>query len=354
MADSIKASDEDFCISVKISPRLYIDLNPSYQISDMFELKCAPTQNFFDLHAAIEDAIKNNNFDEFIEMMTDDTDLGDIYAAVGRFCCGELKGFILVINPTVVVQKNLRSKTSLQLVTFSDKKTKNKLEKRLNSAGFQEIITVSDRLIFSFQKLTVLLIPGNRLKQPIANLMMKWSSYFNLATGIAYGNSPSKILKRKHSILFNEKTATTLLESADFSNAGSSEFKSKNLPRKKLRTILKEHSTSSFEAGEKKASKSKINLREEGVSLVDGAFDYKWTPESFVEGFLAVQKIASSSKVAATAASILMDPSFRIADCTPILDSTLIDDVSVDVDQVTMTLLINLCTKTIYDHEISS
>lgn len=77
-----------------------------------------------------------------------------------------------------------------------------------------------------------------------------------------------------------------------------------------------------------------MNLREEAVSLIDGAFEDKWRPEDFVEGFSKAGKLCSGDQISAVAASILMDPSFRISDCTPVINNKYVSEVSIDLDQV--------------------
>ena len=58
----------------------------------------------------------------------------------------------------------------------------------------------------------------------------------------------------------------------------------------------------------------KINLREETISVGESMFSIDWSPQKFTDAFCQMEKICGSNVLCSLATSILMDPSFPLAD----------------------------------------
>ena len=330
--DQIEANGESIFMSVKISTNQFIDLNPSYLEFGMFATKQTASSISFDLSAMDEDRLKT-----LVQKYDDDKDFGPIYALIGKFATQSLSGHVVVLQEEVVRRLDTSNPFSnpscLRLITLGSKTCINKIGRRTANSPFITIKTTTS-LCFDFYSKTFLFIPtntGNFMKHQIISL---WTSTFRPNLPTSDGLNIPKMLKRRHSVFMNTNTADDLIDSAD-----STFPDRRHVQQKKLKTLLEESIVSNLNEDLVKKKKSLINLREEAISLADGAFEHKWSPESFVEGFLNVKKSLCLSKeeLGAVAASMLMDPSYRITDCTPIANDDLIEDVGIDVDQVNIT-----------------
>lgn len=314
--------------SVKILEAEFITLNSSYLENGMFPIKSETSDPFFDLHAIATDESK---IETLISEWSDDISFGKIYAIIGSFTFKEICGHLVVLAPDVV-RECFKSPLSLQLICFSSKTVKCKISRRTKSSA-AVLKKVSEILTFNLYQKTMTFLP-NRINCSNPGrefIMSSWNSEFGTEPAILNGLDTSKILKRKHVAFLSKESAMNLIDSTDYFIPGPTLNQSK-----RLKTILEENSTSFSDTNYKKENKSKINLREEATSLVEGAFSHKWSPEKFVEGFHALKNkcLESKSQLAATVASVLMDASYRITDCTPIMEDDVITDVAIDVDQV--------------------
>ena len=315
-------------LSAKICVNEFIDLNPVFTDSHMFELKDKPSNTFIDL--TVETDPKRLVTPHF-----SDSDFGSIYAIIGKFYFDNTStsGLIVVLHRDVVAKLNFKSLSALQLIVFSCKVCSNKIAKRLSK--FQTKTTdktIAGSLKFQLYTVNILMVPNNvgNLSKDIIKL--RWITQYPQQTSLPLiGLEPHKILKRKHTILMNEVSATSLKEAAD-----SSVPQRKCIKTKSLTSILEERSASTLDIESSKSRRSTMNLREEAMSLVKGAFEHRWPHECFVKGFLSVKnrKETTVGQLAATAASMLMDPSYRITDMKDVPRYDAITEVGIDIDQV--------------------
>jgi hypothetical protein len=79
-----------------------------------------------------------------------------------------------------------------------------------------------------------------------------------------------------------EDTATSLNDSTATTRPQSTVVQEKT-----LKSILSDGKVSHLNVEVQNKKKSTINLREEAVSVIEGAFEDRWSPEDFVDGFSA-------------------------------------------------------------------
>ena len=332
------SGDQPVFLAVKISTNEFIDLNPPYQESSMFEVKEEPSTNkFFDFTALNKDV---DIMTTLVEIRVDDSDFGEIYAIMGKFSFKRDFGLLVVLHRDVVKKLAFKNPSSLQLILFKSKdeesKSKScnsKITRRLTRTQTKKM-KLFDSFYFEVCMKTVLIIPtkggGNIARSDIASV---WNSYFGCGLPPTDHDCKfSKNLKRKHSIMIDKGTASSLNDST-----ATTRPQSTAVQKKTLKSILSDGKVSHLNVEVQKKKKSTINLREEAISMIKGASQERWSPEEFVEGFAAVKRFQPSPsrpELAAISASILMDASYRITDCTPFENEDTITDFGVDVDQV--------------------
>jgi hypothetical protein len=349
------SGDQSVFLAVKISTNEFIDLNPPYQELSMFEVKEEPSTNkFFDFTALNKDV---DIMATLVEIRVDDSDFGEIYAIIGKFSFKSDFGLLVVLHRDVVKKLAFKNQSSLQLILFKSKVEESN-SKSCNSKIARRLIKTAtkrkeifDSFYFELCIQTVLIIPtkggGNISRSAVASV---WNSYFGWdLPPTDHVCNVSKNLKRKHSIMMDKDTATSLNDST-----ASTRPQSTVVQKKTLKSILSDGKVSHLNVEVQNKKKTTINLREEAVSVIEGAFEDRWSPEDFVDGFSALkrsQPSPSRPELAAISASILMDASYRITDCTPYENEDMITDFGIDVDQVkknvlsTLFLFTVLCVK---------
>ena len=71
-------------------------------------------------------------------------------------------------------------------------------------------------------------------------------------------------------------------------------------------------------------------------------FNIRWSPDKFTRAFSKFKENRGPIIVSAVAASILMDPSFRIEDSEDFDTSNVVEKVSVDLDQLIIKFNLNI------------
>lgn len=323
-------------LSVKISTNEFIDLNPPYQEVSMFEVKEElPTNKFFDFTALNQDV---DIMTTLVEIRVDDSDFGEIYAIMGKFCFKGDFGLLVVLHRDVVKRLAFKNPSSLQLIVFKskDQELKSKSCNSKIARRLKTIKTISKKVFnslhFELCIQTVLIIPTNGGNISKATVALAWNSYFGLNLPTDHDWNFPKALKRKHSIMMDKETASTLNDST-----ATTRPQAKVQQKKTLKSVLKDGKVSQLNVENREKKKSTINLREEAVSLIKGAFEHRWPPADFVDGFSALKRFQPSlsrPELAAISASIFMDPSYRITDCIPRNNEDTIAEFGIDVDQV--------------------
>ena len=315
---------------VKLSETQYLLLNPDYLETDMFVPKLEQPDSFFDLHTLCRQGVN------IVNKKVDDSTLGSVFALIGHFNFEAETGHVFVMKESNVI--DFKTTCSLQLVILTSKITSNKIMRRVKgNEVYNPPIHLTECLSLYIYKKTTLIIKENVGRQSVTNILSLWNENFIGNRVVGVGIDPQKIMKRKHVSILNSSTALRLIEEASLETAFVTQSNTIKPALKKTRSLEQEATTISYsnDISSKESLKSKLNLREEAVSLVEGAFEQKWSPENFVQGYLNLKKECdSTAQLAATAATILMDPSFRITDCTPIMKEDVIDKVSIDIDQV--------------------
>lgn len=326
MSATQDVSDEEaFFSAVKISLTQFIDLNPQYSETHMFELNEKSTKDFLDLSTV-------SDFSSLIESCVDDKLFGKIYALLGKFRLNNLEnGFVVVLHEDIVGNLMFRSRSSLQFIKFEEKTCINKINKRLRMKHTCITCEIRGSLILDLNLSNILILPTNIGNLGQDTISSTWNLFFSPSSSILPATDISKSLKRKHSILMSPNAATTLRESTD-----SLKIPRKILQHKRLENIFRETKVSELKIEQRINQKSTINLREEAVSLIKGAFEIRWSPENFNKGFLSLKNRPNMGHemLAATCTSMLMDASYRITDCEPIRNSQVINKVGIDIDQV--------------------
>ena len=324
------SEEESFFSSVKISVTQFIDLYPQYSETHMFELKeMSTTKEFLDLSTV-------SDFSSLIQSCSDDTLFGKIYAILGKFRFNDKNGFVVVLHRDIVTNLEFTIRSSLQLIQFVEKNCINKINRRLRQKHTFISCEIRGSLILDLYLSNILIIPANTGNLGQDTILSIWNRVFSPSSLILPGTDSSKLLKRKHSILMPQNAATILKESTD-----SHKIPRKIPQKKKLESIFREAKVSESNIEERPSHKSKINLREEAVSLIEGAFEKRWSPENFVKGFLSLKNksLMARERLASICTSMLMDASYRITDCTPIGNSRVINKVGIDIDQVNFIFL---------------
>ncbi len=332
------SGDQSVFQGVKISTNEFIDLNPPYQELSMFEVKEElSTNKYFDFTSLNKDV---DIMTTLVEIRVDDSDFGEIYAILGKFSFKSDFGLLVVLHRDVVKKLAFKNQSSLQLILFKSKDEESK-SKSCNSKIARRLMKTTtkrkelfDSFYFELCIQTVLIIPtkggGNIARSTVASV---WNSHFGWdLPPTDHGCNQPKNLKRKHSIMLDKGTASSLNESTATTRPKSTEGQ-----KKTLKSIYSDGVVSQLNVEVQNKKKSTINLREEAVSVIKGAFEHRWSPEDFVDGFSALKKFQPSPsrpELAAISASILMDASYRITDCTPYENEDTITDFGIDVDQV--------------------
>lgn len=327
---------------VKLSSTQYLFLKPRYVKIGMFPVHQIQkhVHPFFDLHATCQHTSVINDLE-------DDNDLG-FYGNIGYVELGDnRKASILVVQTTL---RQYKTKCSLQLVLFKKKSMKKKLNNSDHIVTTSLIVDGSvDCLKLFIFNTTQFVIPGNKGRYPPEIIEHRWNELF-LSTRqiLTDGKILSRSMKRKHVTIFSEKNARKLTEAGTLETISYRETNRSDV--KRLYTLKTEATTISYSdiASSKQSGKRTMNLREEALSLVPGIFEKRRTPEAWIKGFMLLKEMGlGQDQLAATAATMLMDSSYRITDATPI-EEDVIEDVSIDIDQVrcqfmNLLIVITLC-----------
>jgi hypothetical protein len=312
---------------VKISSTQYLFLKPAFCKNGMFPIMVGSNvpDSFFDLHAICQER-------NVIQQISNDHGLG-MYGVIGyvEFGCG--KASVLVVQTNL--EQHYETNCSLQLVSFTDKSIRSKLS-RIEDSTCRIIVDGSvDGLSLFIYSATHFIIPGSKGRYDPEKVERNWIDLF-LGTNqiLKDGRSLPQSIKRKHVAIMNEKCATKLKKDATIKTISYKEPNRTDVKRQ--RSLEVEATTLSYSdiTNSKESSKRTINLREEAVSLVPGAFSENWPPEEYVKGFMMLKNLGlGNDQLAVTSAAMLMDSSYRITDATPI-EEDVIENVSIDIDQV--------------------
>jgi hypothetical protein len=320
---------------VKLSSTQYLFLKPTFCKNGMFPIMVGSNvpDSFFDLHAICQER-------NVIQEIINDQHLG-MYGVIGYVEFGCVKASVLVVqtnNPDL--KQRYETNCSLQLVSFTDKSIRSKLS-RIEDSTCRIIVDGSvDGLSLFIYSATHFIIPGSKGRYDSERVEQNWRNLF-LGTDhiLKDGRSLPQSIKRKHVAIMNEKCATKLKKDATIKTISYKEPNRTDVKRQ--RSLEVEATTLSYSdiINSKESSKRTINLREEAVSLVPGAFSENWPPEEYVKGFMMLKNLGlGNDQLAVTSAAMLMDSSYRITDATPI-EEDVIENVSIDIDQVRCKLL---------------
>jgi hypothetical protein len=325
-------------VFAKVSPNQYLLLNPSFSlVGVMFKFQTEEPAEFYKLNVTPKH-------------YRDDKLFGEMYAVIGCFQekNSSMSGFLVVVHSTVdLVEEHvsivndsgvvldevpgLDRAHSLHLVCFG-KLVLNKIRKRtcqiISSLNFTNQ-ALSGHYIMSLFKVPLFFHPEQSSKATINQIECNWIRLFQNVEDIteSYIDTTNK---RSHVLVVTSELANQLIESADLSPLHGCQV------AKKMKTIRREVTDVAYSKifEHKKSMKDMINLREESISLFDGSFNHRCEAEQFSIGYLKMKGLClSDTQSAATAASVLMDPFYRIDDCKE-LNENVIAKVGIDVDQV--------------------
>ena len=311
---------------VKFSSTQYVFLKNEFVKSNMFPITTAAPEDasFYDLHATSQET-------SVIICKENDQDMG-MYFVIGDFESTEAnsKGCIIIVKT--------EDKWSVQLVIFKNKSLRNKISRNRKTHDRMEKIDVDgslDELCLRIYNTTHIVIPNKVGRNDEEDIARKWNEEFvGKRPFLKDGIDVSQRLKRKHVAIISNDCASKVVDYGTLETITYIEPNTTDV--KRVRSLKMEATTLSYSdiVSSKESSKKTSNLREEAVSLIEGAFTQNWSPEDFVLGFKNLKKKGlEPNQLAATSAKMLMDSSYRIIDSTPI-EEDVIEDVSIDVDQV--------------------
>lgn len=315
---------EAILLSVKIQPDKFIDLDPIFNASGMFPVIGETTRPFYDLHATA--SVDAASVTELITTVENDADFGMVYILMGSFISASESGYIVVLQSSAVRSK-FKTPCVMQLISSKDKIFKNKLSRRVSKL-LSTTEDVSEFLSFNLYQKAILIAKNSNEGQHMS--ATKWNEKSNTDERILKGPTPPRISKRKRVSLISEDVANSIRKTSQSQVSTSS---STSITKITSIDVISTMPYPDLQKNKNEAN-SKINLREEAVSLVEGAFSHSWSPENFVKGFLALKSKCEHQQLAAISASILMDASYRISDCSPVMDDSVITEVGIDIDQV--------------------
>lgn len=317
---------------MKCSSSKYLLLKTEYLVSKMFSIKTDVPEDalFYDLHAISHEKT-------VIIKEVSDNDMGK-YFIIGEFeSQGHLKGCV------IIVKRSVESQWSVQLVIFTNKSTRTKMSRNRdkmsrNKEPYGHIIDVDGSLdflkLFIYDTISII-SPGTLGRKEEGTTAQIWNEEIVGKRPILKdGIDVLKRQKRKHVAIISSDCASKVVDYGTLETITYIEPNTTDV--KRIKSLKSEATTLSYSeiSSSKESSKKTSNLREEAVSLIEGAFTQNWSPEDFVLGFKNLKaKGLEQNQLAATSAKMLMDSSYRIADSTPI-EEDVIEDVSIDVDQV--------------------
>jgi hypothetical protein len=325
-------------VFAKVSPNQFLLLNPSLSLVGlMFKFQTEEPAEFYELNVTPK-------------YFPDDKLFGEMYAVIGSFQENKsfTSGFLVVVHsaidlvegqagivddPDVVLDEvpGLDRTHSLHLVCFG-KLVLNKIRKRTCQIPYSVNLlnqASSGHYIMSLFKVPLFFHPEQASKATINQIECNWIRLFQNGEDISDSHF-ERTSKRSHVLVVTSDLVDQLIESADLSPRRGCQV------AKKMKSIRREVTDVVYSkiVEDKKSMKDMINLREESISLFDGSFNHRCEAEQFSSGYLKMKGLClSGTQSAATAASVLMDPFYRIDDCKE-LNENVIANVGIDVDQV--------------------
>ena len=319
---------------VKCSSSKYVLLKTDYVVSKMFSIQTDVPEDalFYDLHA-----ISHEN--TVIITHGNDQEMGK-YFIIGEFeSSNKLKGCVIIVSRSYDImtrQWSVVSKWSVQLVIFTNKSTRTKINRNKKPHGYTiDVDGSSDFLKLLIYDTISIISPGTLGRKEEGTTAQIWNEEIVGKRPILKdGIDLLKRQKRKHVAIISSDCASKVVDYGTLETITYIEPNTTDV--KRIKSLKSEATTLSYSeiSSSKESSKKTSNLREEAVSLIEGAFTQNWSPEDFVLGFKNLKaKGLEQNQLAATSAKMLMDSSYRIVDSTPI-EEDVIEDVSIDVDQV--------------------
>ena len=324
---SAEISNEKRDFYILLPEDICMKINGSYISIDMFSLK-----NCTILNDKLSDSCKIEDVLDKIRPLDSDIDLGYLYAVIGTYYINDNVGYLIVLSSDIAV-KLFNSTLICQCVQFANKIVNEKLRRRISRN--LSMTSTAHKVSIDSSTNVLLTIFSNGLPF-IINTMQKrgrlLDNQLKLIWGQMFENNSASLLTSDR-VDLNIIKKRVLIKVQHPKNSTTRDRNSKLMTVENL--LERGYLITECNQGLKQSHLTdKLNLREETISLGKCMFDIKWSPDKFTQAFSKFKESCGPTIVSAVAASVLMDPSFRIDDSEDFDTSNVVERVSVDLDQL--------------------